>query len=244
VARKCASNRVRVKKVATAPVIDGNGTRLGLQHKVQIDPSEEATYVSGAARQVFRMGPLIFGTVICHEGWRYPETVRWSVRNGAQVVFHPQFHEAEPSGFSPSVYAEPRTLAGQIRQHFYKITLPWSDEGFRFLLSNFYFDLMQRMREFEAGFEQGVESSLRVYPQYIGQVRPELNGLFCEEDHVSYHAVDCVGHPRNRTRVEKVIPGWRLNEGINVFDPAGDEEVVQWLAEKHGASSRPGSGAF
>jgi hypothetical protein len=37
---------------------------------------------------------------------------------------------------------ELRTLAGQIRQYFYKITLPWSDEGFRLLPSNFYFDLM------------------------------------------------------------------------------------------------------
>jgi hypothetical protein len=78
---------------------------------------------------------------------------------------------------------ELRTLAGQIRQHFYKITLPWSDEGFRLLPANFYFDLMARMREFEAGFEQGVESFLRVYPQYIEQVRPELNGLFREEDY-------------------------------------------------------------
>ena len=73
---------------------------------------------------------------------------------------------------------ELRTLAGQIRQHFYKITLPWSDEGFRLLPANFYFDLMARMREFEAGFEQGVECFLGVYPQYIEQVRPELNGLF------------------------------------------------------------------
>jgi hypothetical protein len=80
---------------------------------------------------------------------------------------------------------ELRTLAGQIRQHFYKITLPWSDEGFRLLPSNFYFDLMERMREFEASFEQGIESFLAVYPQYIDQVRPELNGLFREEDYPS-----------------------------------------------------------
>jgi hypothetical protein len=78
---------------------------------------------------------------------------------------------------------ELRTLAGQIRQYSYKITLPWSDEGFRLLPSNLYFDLMARMREFEASFEQGVESFLRVYPQYIEQVRPELNGLFREEDY-------------------------------------------------------------
>jgi hypothetical protein len=80
---------------------------------------------------------------------------------------------------------ELRTLAGQIRQYFYKITLPWSDEGFRLLPSNFYFELMARMREFEAGFEQAVEGFLRVYPQYIEQVRPELNGLFREDDYPS-----------------------------------------------------------
>jgi len=39
------------------------------------------------------------------------------------------------------------------------------------------------MREFEASFEQGVEAFLTVYPQYIEQVRPELNGLFREEDY-------------------------------------------------------------
>jgi len=70
-----------------------------------------------------------------------------------------------------------------VRQYFYKITLPWSDEGFRLLPSNLYFDLTSRMREFEASFEQGVESFLQVYPQYIEQVRPELNGLFREEDY-------------------------------------------------------------
>ena len=80
---------------------------------------------------------------------------------------------------------ELRTLAGQIRQYFYKITLPWSDEGFRLLPSNFYFDLMSRMREFEASFDQGVDSFLTVYPQYVDQVRPELNGLFREEDYPS-----------------------------------------------------------
>lgn len=78
-----------------------------------------------------------------------------------------------------------RTLAGQIRQYFYKVTLPWSDEGFRLLPSNFYFDLTARMREFESSFERGVESFLDVYPQYIAQVRPELNGLFREQDYPS-----------------------------------------------------------
>ena len=61
--------------------------------------------VSG--RRVFRSGPLTFGVAICHEGWRYPETVRAAARQGAHVVFHPQFHEAEPGGYRPSTYADP-----------------------------------------------------------------------------------------------------------------------------------------
>jgi hypothetical protein len=42
---------------------------------------------------------------------------------------------------------------------------------------------MARIREFEASFEQGVEGFLRIYPHYIEQVKPELNGLFREEDY-------------------------------------------------------------
>jgi hypothetical protein len=78
-----------------------------------------------------------------------------------------------------------RTLAGQIRQHFYKITLPWSDEGYRLLPAHFYFDLTTQMREFERSFSQSVEEFLEIYPSYIEQVRPELNGLFRKEDYPS-----------------------------------------------------------
>jgi predicted amidohydrolase len=92
---------------ATALVIDRDGSLAGFQDKVQIDPSEESTYTPGSERSVFHAGPLTFGIVICHEGWRYPETVRWAARRGAQVVFHPQFHEAEPDSYRPTTYADP-----------------------------------------------------------------------------------------------------------------------------------------
>jgi len=78
-----------------------------------------------------------------------------------------------------------RSLSGQIRQYFYKITLPWSDEGYRLLPAHFYFELTTKMREFEQAFTQQVEEFLAVYPRYIEQVRPELNGLFREEDYPS-----------------------------------------------------------
>jgi predicted amidohydrolase len=93
--------------MATALVINPDGTIAGFQDKVQIDPSEEVTYTPGTGRQVFQTGPLTFGIAICHEGWRYPETVRWAARRGAQVVFHPHFHVAEPGSYVPSTFADP-----------------------------------------------------------------------------------------------------------------------------------------
>ena len=93
--------------LATALVINPDGTIAGFQDKVQIDPSEEGTYTHGSGRRVFQIGPLTFGVVICHEGWRYPETVRFAARRGAQVVFHPHFHAAEPGSYAPSNFADP-----------------------------------------------------------------------------------------------------------------------------------------
>jgi predicted amidohydrolase len=91
----------------TALVINPDGTVAGCQDKVQLDPSEEGTYSPGAGRRVFQTGPLTFGIAICHEGWRYPETVRWSARRGAHIVFHPHFHVAEPGGYVPTSFADP-----------------------------------------------------------------------------------------------------------------------------------------
>jgi len=92
----------------TACVIDAGGAIVGWQDKGQIDPSEEETYPSLAAeRRVFTAGPLTFGIVICHEGFRYPETVRWAGRRGAQVVFHPHAHVPEPGSYRPTTFADP-----------------------------------------------------------------------------------------------------------------------------------------
>jgi predicted amidohydrolase len=93
--------------VATALVIDPSGRQLGFQDKVQIDPSEDGTYTPGADRRVFALGDVTIGVVICHEGWRYPETVRFAARRGAQIVFHPHLHEAEPGSYRPSTFADP-----------------------------------------------------------------------------------------------------------------------------------------
>jgi predicted amidohydrolase len=91
----------------TALVVNRDGAVAGFQDKVQLDPSEDGTYSAGTERRVFQTGALTFGIAICHEGWRYPETVRWAARRGAQIVFHPHLHEAEPGSYRPSSFADP-----------------------------------------------------------------------------------------------------------------------------------------
>ncbi len=93
--------------VATALVIDPDGSFAGFQDKVQIDPSEESTFTPGSGRRVFQAGHVTFGIAICHEGWRYPETVRCAARRGAQIVFHPHFHEASADSYRPTTFADP-----------------------------------------------------------------------------------------------------------------------------------------
>jgi len=112
---------------------------------------------------------------------------------------------------------ELRTLAGQIRQHFYKITLPWSDEGLRLLPSHFLFDLKAKMREFEREFIEGVDQFLSIYPEYIREARTELGGLFREEDYPSS---------------DKLRDKFSVKLEILPF-PAGADFRVEMSAEEH-----------
>ncbi|MEO8703931.1 MAG: carbon-nitrogen hydrolase family protein, partial [Kofleriaceae bacterium] len=98
---------VEAKLYATVLVIDDQGKRLGFQDKVQVDPGEDGTYEPASARSVFHIGDVTLGIVICHEGWRYPETVRYAAMRGAQIVFHPHLDEGGPSGYRPTTFADP-----------------------------------------------------------------------------------------------------------------------------------------
>ncbi len=76
-------------------VLSDRGEILGCQTKVQLDPNEDPFYVPGTGRSIFEVGGVPFGISICHEGFRYPETVRWAARRGAKIVFHPFFGGSE-----------------------------------------------------------------------------------------------------------------------------------------------------
>ena len=82
----------------SACVIDANGRVQGYQPKNQLDPSEDQFYVPGTSRRLFEVNDVKFGVVTCHEGWRYPETVRWAAVRGAKIVFHPQHTGNEQKG--------------------------------------------------------------------------------------------------------------------------------------------------
>jgi predicted amidohydrolase len=81
-----------------AYVIDAGGQILGYQTKNQIDPAEDRFYVPGNTRRLFEVKGVKIGVVICHEGWRYPETVRWAAMRGARIVFHPHHTGSDREG--------------------------------------------------------------------------------------------------------------------------------------------------
>jgi len=79
-------------------VISKEGKILGYQSKNQLDPSEDHIWIAGKERHVFEVDGLKFGISICHEGFRYPETVRWAAQRGAKIVFHPHFTGSDHRG--------------------------------------------------------------------------------------------------------------------------------------------------
>jgi predicted amidohydrolase len=90
-----------------AYVYDDRGNRQGIQTKNQLDPSEDRFYMPGNTRRMFSVGNLKFGVSICHEGWRYPETVRWAAMRGAKIVFHPQHTGREKEGVKLKQWGAP-----------------------------------------------------------------------------------------------------------------------------------------
>lgn len=88
-------------------VISEQGEVLGYQTKNQLDPSEDNRWLPGTERHLFEVRGIKFGIVICHEGFRYPETVRQLARRGAQIVFHPHFAGSNKEGIKPTQWGHP-----------------------------------------------------------------------------------------------------------------------------------------
>ncbi|RXK87074.1 carbon-nitrogen hydrolase family protein [Filimonas effusa] len=116
-----------------AQVIGPDGSSLGYQAKVQLDPSEDAIWDAGHERKLFEVNGLVFGISICHEGFRYPETVRWAARQGAQIVFHPHFAGSDKEGYTPETW-------GSMQQPYYEKAMMMRalENTIYFASSNYY----------------------------------------------------------------------------------------------------------
>jgi predicted amidohydrolase len=88
-------------------VISRDGEVVGFQAKNQIPLEEEPFYVPDGRRQLFEVDGVPFGIAICHEGWRYPESVRWAATRGAQLVVHPQLTGSDATGISIERWGDP-----------------------------------------------------------------------------------------------------------------------------------------
>src|SRR6058998_3196819 len=89
---------VEAGRQIAAVVIDASGQIQGYQTKNQLAPSEDEFYIPGNSRQLFELSGVKLGVAICHEGWRYPETVRWAAVRGAKLVFHPHHTGSDREG--------------------------------------------------------------------------------------------------------------------------------------------------
>jgi hypothetical protein len=84
---------------------------------------------------------------------------------------------------------EIQTIAGHIRNYFYRFTLPWSDEGLRILPADLYFEFQAQMREFAAEFRYAVDEFLDAYDSYVQEAKPMLGTLFHLKDYPSAEKV-------------------------------------------------------
>jgi len=90
-----------------AVVFGADGRMQGVQTKNQLDPTEEPRYVHGHTRRLFEVNGVKFGVAICHEAFRYPETVRWAAIRGAKLVFHPHCTGSDKTGRRPERWGDP-----------------------------------------------------------------------------------------------------------------------------------------
>jgi predicted amidohydrolase len=98
-----------VGRQIAAAVIGADGELQGVQTKNQLDPAEEPLYVPGHGRRLFAVNGVKFGVAICHEAFRYPETVRWAAVRGAKLVFHPHCTGSDRAGTLPQQWGAPES---------------------------------------------------------------------------------------------------------------------------------------
>ena len=88
----------------SALVISGEGIIVRRHHKTRLTPLDAIAYTPGTSIETFELFGVTMGVVICFEGFRFPETTRECVRQGAQVVFHPQNNTTRPNDWKIPIH--------------------------------------------------------------------------------------------------------------------------------------------
>jgi predicted amidohydrolase len=92
------------KPYNSALVISETGAVLGVHHKTKLTPLDAVAYSPGSSIETFTLFGVKVGVVICFEGFRFPETTRECVRQGAQLVFHSQNNTTRPNDWKVPVH--------------------------------------------------------------------------------------------------------------------------------------------
>lgn len=68
--------------------------------------------------------------------------------------------------------------AQQARIEFYKLTVPWADEGWRLLPITLYDKFHENMRELRTAFENEVTTFINEWDTHVKEAKQNLNGMF------------------------------------------------------------------
>lgn len=98
------SNPSNGRPYNSALVIDERGKILGAHHKTRLTPLDAIAYTPGESIETFTLFGVTVGVVICFEGFRFAETTAECVRQGAQLVFHPQNNTTRPNDWKIPVH--------------------------------------------------------------------------------------------------------------------------------------------
>jgi len=99
-----AADPQRGKPHNSALVVSETGAVLGTHHKTKLTPLDAVAYSPGRTIETFTLCDVTVGVVICFEGFRFPETTRECVRQGAQLVLHPQNNTTRPNDWKVPVH--------------------------------------------------------------------------------------------------------------------------------------------
>lgn len=81
-------------------------------------------------------------------------------------------------------YLEPMDKAANAaRQHHYKVTLAWGDNGDRLLPAMLFLDYTDTMRLFKNEFEDKARAFHSIYPNLVGNARARLGSMYNPDDY-------------------------------------------------------------